>query len=64
MSERVFSLVAGLIFLVAAVMHILRLALKWQVVLNGQPLPMWVSSVAVLIAGYLAYEGLTLSRRL
>ncbi len=35
MSQKTFSLAAGLIFLLIAVMHVLRLALKWEVVLNG-----------------------------
>jgi hypothetical protein len=63
MSQRTFSLVAGLIFLVVALMHLLRLALGWHVALAGWTLPMWVSWVGFLIAGYLAYTGLSLSRR-
>jgi hypothetical protein len=62
MSQRGFSRVAGLIFLLVAVMHVLRLAFKWEVVLNGWSVPMWVSAVAFLIAGYLGYEGVQLSR--
>ncbi len=63
MSHRTFSLVAGLIFLVMAVIHILRLAFKWEVILNGWSVPTWVSAVALLVAAYLAFEGLKLSRR-
>jgi hypothetical protein len=58
MSQKTFSVVAGLIFFLIAVMHGLRLALKWEVVLNGWPAPMWVSAVAILITAYLAFEGL------
>jgi hypothetical protein len=64
MSQKTFSLVAGLIFLLIAVMHVLRLAFRWEVVLNGWVVPMWVSAVALLIAAYLAFEGLNLSRRI
>ena len=63
MSQRTFSLVAGLLFLLIVVMHVLRLAFKWEAVLNGWPVPMWVSAVALVIAAYLAFEGLKLSRR-
>jgi hypothetical protein len=63
MSQKTFSLVAGLIFLLVAVMHVLRLAFKWEVVLNGWSVPMWVSAVAIVITAYLAFEGLKLSRR-
>jgi hypothetical protein len=62
MNRKTFSLVAGLIFLLVAVMHVLRLALGWHVVLAGWTIPMWISWVALLIAGFLAYEGLRLSR--
>jgi hypothetical protein len=63
MRQKTFALVAGMIFLVVALMHLLRVALGWQVALGGWTVPMWVSWVALLIAGYLAYEGLSLSRR-
>jgi len=63
MSQITFSLVAGLIFLLIAVMHVLRLGLKWEVVLNGRLVPMWVSWFALVIAGFLAFEGLKLGGR-
>ncbi len=63
MSQKIFSLVAGLIFFLIAVMHGLRLALKWEVVLNGWSVPMWVSVVAIVTAACLAFEGLKPSRR-
>ena len=63
MNQKTFSLVTGLIFLLIAVIHVLRLAFKWEAVLNGWVVPMWVSAVALLIAAYLAFEGLKLSRR-
>ena len=63
MNQKTFSLVVGLIFLLIAVIHILRLAFKWEAILNGWAIPMWVSALALLIAVYLAFEGLKLSRR-
>ncbi len=62
MSQRAFSLVAGLIFLLIAVMHVLRLVFKWEAVLNGWPVPMWISAVALIIAAYLSYEGFRLGK--
>ncbi len=63
MRQKTSSLVVGLTFLLIAVMHVLRLALKWEVVLNGWSVPMWVSVVAIVITAYLAFESLKLSRR-
>jgi len=63
MSQKTFSLVVSLVFLLIAVMHALRLALRWQAVVNGWSVPMWVSALALLIAAYLAFEGLMFGRR-
>jgi hypothetical protein len=57
MSKNSFSLLAGAIFLLVAVGHALRLVFKWEVVVAGWQVPMWISGVALVIAGYLAYEG-------
>ena len=63
MSQKTFSLVVGLIFLLIAAMHVLRLAFKWEVVLNDWSVPMWVSAIAIVITAYLAFESLKPSRR-
>jgi len=63
MRQKTFSLVVGLIFLLIAIMHGLRLAFRWEVILNGWSVPMWVSAVALVVAGYFAFEGLKLGRR-
>ena len=63
MSEKKFLIISGLIFLVVAVIHVLRLALGWQVTIGDWSVPMWVSWVACVLAGYLAYEGLKLSKQ-
>jgi hypothetical protein len=62
MSQKTFSRVAGLIFLLVAIMHALRLAFRWEVVLNGWSVPLWVSGVALVVAGFLASEGFRHSR--
>lgn len=57
MNQRSFNLVTGLIFLVIAVLHLLRIAFGWSAVIGGWAVPEWVSWAAFLVAGYLAYEG-------
>ena len=63
MSQETFLLVAGVIFLLVSILHVLRLAFKWHVTLGRWTLPIWVSWVALFISGYLAYAGLRLSGR-
>lgn len=63
MNQKLFSLVVGLIFLVVAVVHALRFVFSWPITILGWTVPIWVSWIAFLISGFLAYEGLTLARR-
>ncbi|MDA2934789.1 hypothetical protein MYX82_10670 [Acidobacteria bacterium AH-259-D05] len=63
MSQKTFSLTAGVIFLLIAVLHILRIGFGLNATIDGQAVPMWASWVAMLIAGYLAYEGLRLGKK-
>ncbi len=63
MSHKAYLKTAAFIFLVIAALHLLRLVLGWQAVFEGWSVPQWVSAVALAVAGYLAYEGLRLSRR-
>ena len=63
MNHKTFSLVAGVVFSVVALMHVVRVALGWQVVFAGWTVPMWVSWLGAVVTGFLAYQGLSLSRR-
>ncbi len=49
-----FTTIAIVIFALVAVLHVLRLILGWEAVINGIVVPMWVSVVGVFIAGGLA----------
>jgi len=63
MSQKTFSLVAAVIFLVVGLMHALRLFFGWQAELNGWIVPLWVSWVGLVIGLYLASEGIGLVRK-
>ena len=63
MTQKTFSLVAGVLFLLVALGHVLRIAFRASVVIQNTSIPMWVSWIAFVVAGYLAYEGIRLSRR-
>lgn len=62
MSKNTFALVAGTFFLIVALVHALRFALRWDVIVAGWQVPMWVSAVAVVVGAYLAYEGFRKSK--
>lgn len=63
MSQKTFSLIAAVIFLVVGLVHALRLIFGWHAEVNGWIVPLWVSWVALVIALYLASEGIGLARK-
>jgi len=58
-----FLLVTSSIFALIALLHALRLVYGWRVTLGDWTVPVWVSWVGLLIAGYLAYQGFQLRSR-
>ena len=63
MRHGAFLLVCSSLFTLIAVVHVLRLMYGWRVTLGEWTIPVWVSWVGLLIAGYLAYEGFRLTRK-
>ena len=60
MSQKTFSLLAGVFFLLVAVGHVLRITSGASVVIQDTPIPMWASWIAFVVTGYLGYQGITL----
>jgi len=52
----VFSLVAGTVFLLVALAHLLRIVFRVPIVVEDIPIPFWASGVAAVCAGFLSYE--------
>jgi len=63
METKTFSLVAGVIFALVALFHLVRIFMEWTVIIGDWPIPMWVSWIALVVAGGLALLGLRLSER-
>ena len=54
--------VIATLFLVVAIMHLLRIILGWQVEIGGLSIPFWASWLTLPVAGVLAYFGFTQDR--
>ena len=63
MSRKLYLRIAGTIFGLVALLHVLRLVLGWQVVIGGVTFPMWLSWIGPFVASYLSYEGFRLSNK-
>jgi membrane protein implicated in regulation of membrane protease activity len=63
MSQRAYAVTSGLVFLLIATGHVLRLAFGWKAIIAGQPIPAWVSWIAFVVFAYLASEGFRQANR-
>lgn len=62
MSQRAFAKITTLVFLAIFILHLARLVYGWEAVINGASIPMWLSWIAVILSGYLAYQGLKIAK--
>jgi hypothetical protein len=63
MNQKTFDLVAGIIFALVALLHLLRIYAGWPIVIRNWAVPLWFSWVGLLVAGALSYSGLRLVAR-
>lgn len=60
MNQKTFYSVTLIVFSLIALLHALRLVYGWNAVIAGWEVPMWLSGLAVILAGYLAYSAFKL----
>ena len=49
-----FTLMTVVVLSLVAIVQLIRLALGWEVSVNGVSIPVWASGIAVVVAGGLA----------
>ena len=62
-SENFQNVVAGAIFALVALLHLLRIYMGWPIVIGSWTAPIWVSWIGFVVAGGLSYFGLSLATR-
>jgi hypothetical protein len=63
MDQKTFVLLAGVVFAIVALAHLLRIFMGWSIVIDTWTVPMWLSWIALVIAGGLGFFGLSLVSR-
>jgi hypothetical protein len=63
MDQKTFALVAGVIFALVALLHVLRLFMGWPAMIGSWSVPMWLSWVGLVVAGGMSVLGLRLAMR-
>ena len=64
MSQKVYVLTTSVIFGLIALVHAVRLIWRWEVLVNGWPVPLWASVTGTIVAGFLLFQGVQVIRRL
>ena len=62
LNRKTYMMVTATLFLVVAIIHLLRIIFGWSVEIGGLSIPFWASWLGVLVAGALAYFGFTQRR--
>ena len=62
MNQKTFNTVAGVVFLVVAVLHLCRLLFRWDAIIGGWVVPTWASGLALVLSGYLALSACKLRK--
>jgi len=63
MTHKNFATVAGTVFGLVCIMHVLRLLLGWPMVIGTFVVPTWVSVAGAVVAGYLSLQGFRLQKK-
>jgi len=63
MSPKAFSLTARVVFILIALGHVLRLAMRAWSIVQGISIPVRASGIAVVLTAYRAYQGFRLARK-
>ena len=50
-----FTTIAVIVFSLVATLQLLRIALGWEITVNGAHIPLWASGIACLVAAVLAF---------
>jgi hypothetical protein len=63
MNKKNYFSVAGGLFLLIALVHLTRVVQGWDANIGAYDVPVWLSWAAVIVGGFMAYQGLVKHRR-
>ena len=60
MTQKNFSIITGVVFLLIAGLHAARLVFGWEAIIGEWVVPFWASGILFVVALYFAYTALRL----
>jgi len=61
MNRKTFALLAGIIFTLVALFHLVRIFEDWPIIIGDWLVPKWLSWIGLIVAGGLALLGFRLT---
>lgn len=61
--KKVYYTTVAIIFSVISILHLVRAVNEWEAVVAGADVPVWISWVVFVLAGYLAIRGFQLGAK-
>ncbi len=58
MDHKTYTRVSGMIFILVGLIHLWRIAMGYPITIGEAFVPVWASWVAVVVAAFMAYQGL------
>jgi hypothetical protein len=55
MDRNIALIAAGVVFVLVAILHLVRLITKFEVTVAKKVIPLWVNVIGLLVAGFLAF---------
>ena len=63
MKNKTYLITVATVFVIMTTLHFLRIIFDWSARIGTWDVPMWVSYLAVVLAGALAYQGIRLNKK-
>ena len=63
MNQKAFVKITASIFLIIFALHLLRILSNWEAQIGGWSVPFWLSWLALILSGYLTYQGFKISQK-
>ena len=57
MQQKTYNTITAVLFLIVALLHLLRIVFGWPVQIGGLGIPMWASWLELVVTAALAYFG-------
>ena len=64
MQQKTYNTITAVLFLVIALLHLLRIIFGWPAQIGGLGIPMWASWLALVVTAALGYLGFRQNARL